>query len=202
MEIKRDFYLNKLIRHQRNGLVKIVTGVRRCGKSYLLFRLFREHLRKSGVRDDHIISIALDDYENVQLLDPDALYRHVKGRIADDGDYYILLDEIQLVKNFESVVNGFLHLPNADIYVTGSNSRFLSHDVVTKFRGRGYEIRVRPLSFAEFVSAFDGTREEALDRYLTYGGLPQLLTLPDDGARMDYLQGLFEKTYLTDIKDI
>lgn len=199
MEIKRDFYLNKLIRHQRNGLVKIVTGVRRCGKSYLLFRLFREHLRKSGVRDDHIISIALDDYENVQLLDPDALYRHVKGRIADDGDYYILLDEIQLVKNFESVVNGFLHLPNADIYVTGSNSRFLSSDIVTEFRGRGDEIRIYPLNFAEFYSAYGGDFQSAWLTFANYGGMPLLLSMQTREDKVNYLKYLFETTYLADI---
>lgn len=199
MEIKRDFYLNKLIRHQRNGLVKIVTGVRRCGKSYLLFRLFREHLRKSGVRDDHIISIALDDYENVQLLDPDALYRHVKGRIADDGDYYILLDEIQLVKNFESVVNGFLHLPNADIYVTGSNSRFLSSDIVTEFRGRGDEIRIYPLNFAEFYSAYGGDFQSAWLTFANYGGMPLLLSMQTREDKVNYLKYLFEATYLADI---
>ena len=126
MEIKRDYYLNKLIRHKKNGLVKIVTGIRRCGKSYLLFKLFRDHLIGSGVKDDHIISVALDDYGNKHLLDPDELYRHVKNSITDGGDYYILLDEIQLVKDFESVVNGFLHIPGADVYVTGSNSKFLS----------------------------------------------------------------------------
>lgn len=199
MEIKRDFYLNKLIRHQRNGLVKIVTGVRRCGKSYLLFRLFREHLRKSGVRDDHIISIALDDYENVQLLDPDALYRHVKGRIADDGDYYILLDEIQLVKNFESVVNGFLHLPNADIYVTGSSSRFLSSDIVTEFRGRGDEIRIYPLNFAEFYSAYGGDFQSAWLTFANYGGMPLLLSMQTREDKVNYLKYLFETTYLADI---
>ena len=199
MEIKRDFYLNKLIRHQRNGLVKVVTGVRRCGKSYLLFRLFREHLRKSGVRDDHIISIALDDYENVQLLDPDALYRHVKGRIADDGDYYILLDEIQLVKNFESVVNGFLHLPNADIYVTGSNSRFLSSDIVTEFRGRGDEIRIYPLNFAEFYSAYGGDFQSAWLTFANYGGMPLLLSMQTREDKVNYLKYLFETTYLADI---
>ena len=199
MEIKRDFYLNKLIRHQRNGLVKIVTGVRRCGKSYLLFRLFREHLRKSGVRDNHIISIALDDYENVQLLDPDALYRHVKGRIADDGDYYILLDEIQLVKNFESVVNGFLHLPNADIYVTGSNSRFLSSDIVTEFRGRGDEIRIYPLNFAEFYSAYGGDFQSAWLTFANYGGMPLLLSMQTREDKVNYLKYLFETTYLADI---
>lgn len=199
MEIKRDFYLNKLIRHQRNGLVKIVTGVRRCGKSYLLFRLFREHLRKSGVRDDHIISIALDDYENVQLLDPDALYRHVKGLIADDGDYYILLDEIQLVKNFESVVNGFLHLPNADIYVTGSNSRFLSSDIVTEFRGRGDEIRIYPLNFAEFYSAYGGDFQSAWLTFANYGGMPLLLSMQTREDKVNYLKYLFETTYLADI---
>ena len=201
MEIRRDIYLDKLIAAKHNGLIKIVTGIRRCGKSYLLFKLFYDHLRSSGVDDGHIIRVDLEDRRNKALRDPDALITYIDSHMADDAMHYVMLDEVQNVADFEDVLNSYLKVTNADLYVTGSNSRFLSHDVVTKFRGRGYEIRVRPLSFAEFVSAFDGTREEALDRYLTYGGLPQLLTLPDDGARMDYLQGLFEKTYLTDIKE-
>lgn len=199
MKIKRDYYLNKLIQHKKNGLVKIVTGVRRCGKSYLLFQLFRDHLLESGIKDDHIISIALDDYGNRQLLDPDELYRYVKGRIVDDEDHYILLDEIQLVKDFESVVNGFLHIPNADVYVTGSNSKFLSSDVVTEFRGRGDEIRIFPLNFSEFYSAYGGDFNDAWLMFCNYGGMPLCLSMQTQADKAKYLTNLFETTYLADI---
>ena len=199
MKIKRDYYLNKLIQHKKNGLVKIVTGVRRCGKSYLLFQLFRDHLLESGIKDDHIISIALDDYGNRQLLDPDELYRYVKGRIVDDEDHYILLDEIQLVKDFESVVNGFLHIPNTDVYVTGSNSKFLSSDVVTEFRGRGDEIRIFPLNFSEFYSAYGGDFNDAWLMFCNYGGMPLCLSMQTQADKAKYLTNLFEATYLADI---
>lgn len=199
MEIKRDHYLNKLIGHKKNGLVKIVTGIRRCGKSYLLFKLFRDHLISSGVKEDHIISVALDDYGNKHLLDPDELYRHVKNSITDDGDYYILLDEIQLVKDFESVVNGFLHIPGADVYVTGSNSKFLSSDVVTEFRGRGDEIRVYPLNFSEFYSAYGGDFDSAWLMFCNYGGMPLCLSMRTQEDKGKYLTNLFETTYLADI---
>ena len=199
MKIKRDYYLNKLIQHKKNGLVKIVTGVRRCGKSYLLFQLFRDHLLESGIKDDHIISIALDDYGNRRLLDPDELYRYVKSRIADDEDHYILLDEIQLVKDFESVVNGFLHIPNADVYVTGSNSKFLSSDVVTEFRGRGDEIRIFPLNFSEFYSAYGGDFNDAWLMFCNYGGMPLCLSMQTQADKAKYLTNLFETTYLADI---
>lgn len=199
MKIKRDYYLNKLIQHKKNGLVKIVTGVRRCGKSYLLFQLFRDHLLEGGIKDDHIISIALDDYGNRQLLDPDELYRYVKSRIAGDEDHYILLDEIQLVKDFESVVNGFLHIPNADVYVTGSNSKFLSSDVVTEFRGRGDEIRIFPLNFSEFYSAYGGDFNDAWLMFCNYGGMPLCLSMQTQADKAKYLTNLFEATYLADI---
>ena len=199
MEIKRDHYLNKLIGHKKNGLVKIVTGIRRCGKSYLLFKLFCDHLISSGVKEDHIISVALDDYGNKPLLDPDELYRHVKNSITDGGDYYILLDEIQLVKDFESVVNGFLHIPNADVYVTGSNSKFLSSDVVTEFRGRGDEIRVYPLNFSEFYSAYGGDFDSAWLMFCNYGGMPLCLSMRTQEDKGKYLTNLFETTYLADI---
>lgn len=199
MEIKRDHYLNKLIGHKKNGLVKIVTGIRRCGKSYLLFKLFRDHLISSGVKEDHIISVALDDYGNKPLLDPDELYRHVKNSITDGGDYYILLDEIQLVKDFESVVNGFLHINSADVYVTGSNSKFLSSDVVTEFRGRGDEIRVYPLNFSEFYSAYGGDFDSAWLMFCNYGGMPLCLSMRTQEDKGKYLTNLFETTYLADI---
>lgn len=199
MEIKRDYYLNKLIQHRKNGLVKIVTGVRRCGKSYLLFKLFRDYLIETGIQNDHIISIALDDYGNKHLLDPDELYRHVKNLISNNEDYYILLDEIQLVKDFESVVNGFLHIPNADIYVTGSNSKFLSSDVVTEFRGRGDEIRIFPLNFSEFYSAYGGDFNDAWLMFCNYGGMPLCLSMQTQADKAKYLTNLFETTYLADI---
>ena len=191
MKIKRAYYLNKIIQPKKNGLVKIVTGVRRCGKSYLLFQLFRDHLLEGGIKDDHIISIALDDYGNRQLLDPDELYRYVKSRIADDEDHYILLDEIQLVKDFESVVNGFLHIPNADVYVTGSNSKFLSSDVVTEFRGRGDEIRIFPLNFSEFYSAYGGDFNDAWLMFCNYGGMPLCLSMQTQADKAKYLTNPF-----------
>ena len=174
MEIKRDYYLNKLIQHRKNGLVKIITGVRRCGKSYLLFKLFHDYLTESGIKDDHIISIALDDYGNKHLLDP-------------------------LVKDFESVVNGFMHIPNADIYVTGSNSKFLSSDVITEFRGRGDEIRVYPLNFSEFYSAYGGDFNNAWLMFCNYGGMPLCLSMQTQEDKATYLTNLFATTYLADI---
>lgn len=199
MEIKRDHYLNKLIRHKKNGMVKIITGVRRSGKSYLLSKLFREHLLQSGVPDDHIIFLALDDYGNKSLRDPDALYRYVKDRITDEADYYILLDEIQLAEDFESVINGFMHIPNADIYITGSNSKFLSSDIITEFRGRGDEIRVYPLNFSEFYSVYGGDFDRAWLMYCNYGGMPLCLTMETPADKAKYLTDLFETTYLADI---
>ena len=199
MEIKRDVYLNKLIRKKKNGLIKVVTGVRRCGKSYLLFRLFHEHLTESGVPADHIIEIALDDRANKELRDPDAILKFIKDNIRDRADYYVILDEIQYLDEFEDVLNSLLHIPNADVYVTGSNSRFLSSDVITQFRGRGDEVRVYPLSFSEFLSAHPGTEDEAWDDYLNYGGLPLILTMDAPEDKAEYLNSLFQKVYLSDI---
>ncbi len=199
MEIKRDFYLNKLIQHKKNGLVKIVTGIRRCGKSYMLFKLFRDHLLAAGVKNDHIIAIALDDFGNRKLQNPDELYNYVKSQIIDNEDYYILLDEIQLVDEFESVINGFMHIPNADIYVTGSNSKFLSSDIVTEFRGRGDEIRVYPLNFSEFYSVYGGDFDNAWIMYCNYGGMPLCLLMETVADKAKYLTNLFETTYLADI---
>jgi predicted AAA+ superfamily ATPase len=199
MEIKRDFYLNKLIQHKKNGMVKIVTGVRRCGKSYMLFKLFRDHLLSVGVKADHIISIALDDFGNRKLQNPDELYNYVKSKIVDNEDYYILLDEIQLVPEFESVINGFMHIPNADIYVTGSNSKFLSSDIITEFRGRGDEIRVYPLNFSEFYSVYGGDFDKAWIMYCNYGGMPLCLSMETVADKAKYLTGLFDTTYLADI---
>ncbi len=201
MEIARDLYLQKLIDHRQNGLVKIITGVRRCGKSYLLFTLFYRHLLEEGVPESHIVRVSLEDYGNKSLQDPDALYAFVKSRIEDGAPYFILLDEIQLVPHFESVVNGFLHIPNADIYVTGSNSKFLSSDILTEFRGRGDEIRVYPLSFSEFYSAIDPHTplNRAWLQYATYGGMPLCLSMKSEADKAKYLQDLFATTYLADI---
>ena len=201
MEIKRDIYLDRLIRREKNGLIKIVTGVRRCGKSYLLFNLFHNYLLDKGVKEDQIIEIALDDRSNKELRDPDNMLRFVKERIVDRDTYYIILDEVQLLAEFEDVLNSFLHIRNADVYVTGSNSRFLSSDLVTEFRGRGDEIRIYPLSFREYCSAYEGGADEAWDDYFTYGGLPLILSRETAEEKAEYLMSLFQKVYLSDIID-
>jgi len=201
MIIKRDGYLNKLISKERNGLIKVITGVRRCGKTYLLFNLFHDHLLRSGVPESHIIEIALDDRSNKNLRDPDNMLEYVKERIEDNQTYYIILDEVQLLNEFEDVLNSFLHIRNADVYVTGSNSRFLSSDVITEFRGRGDEIRVHPLSFREYTSVYEGTDEEAWDDFINYGGLPLILSMKTTEEKVEYLNNLFQKVYLSDIVD-
>lgn len=201
MEIKRDIYLERLIRREKNGLIKVVTGVRRCGKSYLLFNLFHNHLLEQGVKEDHIIEIALDDRSNKELRDPDNMLHYVKAHIMDRDTYYIILDEVQLLSEFEDVLNSFLHIPNADIYVTGSNSRFLSSDVITEFRGRGDEVRIYPLSFREYCSVYQGSPDEAWDDYFTYGGLPLILSRGTSEDKSEYLMSLFQKVYLSDIID-
>lgn len=201
MEIKRDVYLNKLIRKENNGLIKVITGVRRCGKSYLLFNLFHNYLIEKGVDEDHIIEVALDDRSYKDLRDPDNMLKYVKDKIKDKQTYYIILDEIQLLSEFEDVLNSFLHIKNADVYVTGSNSRFLSSDVITEFRGRGDEIRVYPLSFREYTSVYGGTTDEAWDDYFNYGGLPLTLIYDTSEDKSDYLISLFNKVYLSDIVD-
>ena len=201
MKIERKNYLNRLIDSRHNGMIKIVTGVRRCGKSYLLFHLFAEWLKESGIDDGHIIAINLENRRNKALRDPDALLEYIDGRMKDSDMYYILLDEVQLVSEFEDVLNSYLCIDNADVYVTGSNARFLSKDVITEFRGRGDEISMLPLSFEEFFSAYDGDYQMALDEYMTYGGLPQILSYNTEKQKSDYLKGLFRKTYLTDIVD-
>lgn len=199
MEIKRDVYLDKLIRKKKNGLIKVVTGVRRCGKSYLLFHLFHDHLLDSGVTENHIIEIALDDRSNKELRDPDVILKFIKESIKDKEDYYIILDEVQYLDEFEDVLNSLLHIRNADVYVTGSNSKFLSSDVITQFRGRGDEIRVYPLSFSEYVSVYQGSQDEAWDDYLVYGGLPLILTMEEAEDKAEYLNSLFQKVYISDI---
>lgn len=199
--IERKDYLDKLILRKGNGLIKILTGIRRCGKSYILDPIFKNHLVDSGVKKDHIIKIDLDEIVNEKYLDPHELNHYVESLIKDDDMYYVLIDEIQKVKNFEAVLNGFLHKRNLDVYVTGSNSRFLSSDIVTEFRGRGDEIRIYPLSFSEFVSAFDGDKYEAWNEYVTYGGMPLILRQKTEEQKSKYLTSLFELTYMKDIID-
>ncbi len=198
-EIKRDLYLNKLINRKENNLIKIITGIRRSGKSYLLDPIYKNYLLNEGVKKDHIIKIDLDLRKNKQFLDPDYLDNYIRDSIKDNDTYYILLDEIQKVEDFESVLNGFLKIPNLDVYVTGSNSKFLSSDIITEFRGRGDEIRIYPLTFSEYISAYDGTKEEAWKSYITYGGLPLILNQKSDEQKRNYLISLFNTTYLKDI---
>lgn len=199
MEIKRDYYLNKLITKKHNGLIKVITGIRRCGKSYLLFTLFKNHLTESGVADDHIVEIPFDSFENKKYRDPEILYPHVKEQIADDGMYYILLDEVQLLGEFESVLNGFMRMKNVDVYVTGSNARFLSKDIITEFRGRGDELHIQPLSFAEFMSVYDGNKYDGWNEYVLYGGLPPVVLLRTAEQKIELLKSLFQETYINDI---
>lgn len=198
MQIERDSYLNKLIDRRHNGLVKIITGMRRCGKSYLLFRLFKEYLQNDGVAPDRIIGIALDDRKNKALRNPDACDEYVRSQIGK-GQYYLFLDEVQLLDEFEDVLNGFLHIDNLDIYVTGSNSKLLSSDIITEFRGRGDEIRVHPLSFSEYYSSKGGDWDDAWGDYFTYGGLPYIASLKNDQDKRNYLSNLFKETYMRDI---
>ena len=201
IEIKRDLYLNKLIRHKHNGMIKVITGIRRCGKSYLLFELFYNHLLASGVKDDHIIKIALDDRRNKKYRDPDYLCDYVHNSISDEDTYYVLLDEVQLVPEFEDVLNSFLHIKNADVFVTGSNAKFLSKDIITEFRGRGDQIHIAPLSFSEFMSAFTGSVEDGWKQYINFGGLPKLFDFTTDEDKSTYLKDIFTETYIKDIRE-
>ena len=199
MEIKRDFYLNELIEGLDNGLVKIVTGIRRCGKSYLLDPIFKNYLIEKGVKEDHIIKLDLDERDNFIYHNPDELNKYVKDKIIDKDKYYVILDEIQEVEEFESVLIGFLHMNNVEVYVTGSNSKFLSSDIITEFRGRGSEIKVYPLSFSEYYSIYDGSEEKALNEYYTYGGLPLTVLAKSDDAKINYLKSQKENVYINDI---
>ena len=199
MEVSRSDYIKRLSSKRGNGLVKIVTGVRRCGKSYLLFNLFRKHLIADGVPDNHIISLALDDYANKRFLNPDELYNYVRGRITDSSPYIILLDEIQLVPEFESVLNGFLRIPNADVFVTGSNSKFLSSDIITEFRGRGDQIKVYPFTFAEVCSVSDKGADDVWREYVRYGGMPLAEFAGTYEEKEEYLKNLFDQVYISDI---
>lgn len=197
--IKRDVYLQKLINKRDNGLIKVITGIRRCGKSYLLDPLFKDYLIKSGVKENHIIKLELDRLENEKYHDPYKLNDYIKSKIKDNDKYYILLDEIQLVDNFESVLNGLLYMKNLDVYVTGSNSKFLSNDIITEFRGRGDEIKIFPLKFSEFVEAYEGNEYQAWGEYIIYGGMPLILSKANDEEKSKYLKDLFEQTYIKDI---
>ena len=199
MNIARNLYLNQLIAGQENGLIKIVTGIRRCGKSYLLFKLFHDYLVSKGIKEDHIIKVALDDLMNEELREPHTLLKYIRSRIQDDKPYYILLDEVQLVPRFHEVLNSLLHVQNADVYVTGSNSKFLSKDVVTEFRGRGDEIHLYPLSFSEFMQGYPEDKHNGWREYYTFGGLPLVLSLETGQKKSEYLKNLYESVYLVDI---
>ena len=198
-EIKRDIYLDKLINRKENGLIKIITGIRRSGKSYLLDPLFKNHLIESGIKEDHIIKLELDKEENKKYHNAHELNEYIKSQIKDKKMHYILLDEIQLVEGFEFVLNGLLYEKNIDVYVTGSNSKFLSSDIITEFRGRGDEIRVFPLSFSEYIGAYNGNNHDAWSEYVLYGGLPLVLSKKTDEEKSQYLKNLFDQTYIKDI---
>lgn len=199
MEIKRDRYLNLLISKKHNGLIKVITGMRRCGKSYLLFNIFKDYLLSEGIEESHIIEIAFDAYENKQFRDPDVLYPYLKEQIKDDGMYYVLLDEVQLLGEFEAILNSLTRMKNVDVYVTGSNARFLSKDVITEFRGRGDEVHMYPLSFAEFMSVYPGTKQDGWNEYVLHGGLPLVLSFATPDQKIAFLKSLFEETYISDI---
>ena len=199
MEIKRDLYLQRIVDRMHNGMIKVITGIRRSGKSYLLFTIFKNYLISQNVPEDHIIAIELDMLENKRYRDPYVILDYIKSRITDEKDYYIFLDEVQLLEEFEEVLNSLLHIKNADIYVTGSNSKFLSKDIITEFRGRGDEIHVFPVSFKEYMDVFDGDKYEGWSSYVNFGGLPLTITMNTDEQRMEYLTGLFEETYIKDI---
>lgn len=199
MDIKRDKYLNDLINRMHNGMIKVVTGIRRCGKSYLLFNIFKNYLLEQGVPVSHIITIELDQRKNKKYRDPDTILDYIESLIEDDEQYYIMLDEVQMLQEFEEVLNSLLHIKNADIYVTGSNSKFLSKDVITEFRGRGDKIHIYPLTFKEFMEAYDGDIYRGWAEYVVYGGLPLTVTMKTEEQKINYLTNLFKETYLKDI---
>lgn len=201
MIIPRPHYLQKLIDCRHNGLIKIITGIRRCGKSFLLFQLYSTWLKDNGIREDHIIKIDLENRRNKSLRDPDALLAFIDSKIGDDAMHYIMIDEVQLVDEFEDVLNSYLKMPNVDVYATGSNAKFLSKDVITTFRGRSFEIKVYPLSFKEFFSTSERKVEEAFDEYMIYGGMPQIIDFNSDELKSEYLKNLYAETYLRDIKE-
>lgn len=199
MEIRRDIYLKKLINRMHNGMIKVVTGIRRSGKSYLLFTIFKDYLLSEGVDEDHIISIELDRLENKKYRNPYVILEQIRSQLIDSKDYYIFLDEVQLLDQFEDVLNSLLHIRNVDVYVTGSNSKFLSKDIITEFRGRGDEVHVYPVSFREYMTVFNGDKYEGWSSYVRFGGLPLTVTMNSDEQRVEYLTRLFEETYIKDI---
>ena len=199
MEIRRDIYLNKLISKKHNGLIKVVTGMRRCGKSYLLFNLFKEYLVNEGVNENHIIEIAFDSFENRKYRDPEVLFPYLMEKIADKEMYYVLLDEVQMLDDFESVLNSLGRKKNVDVYVTGSNAKFLSKDIITEFRGRGDEVHMYPLTYSEFMSVYDGDKQEGWRDYVLFGGIPLVLGFETADQKSDFLKSLFEETYISDI---
>ena len=199
MEIRRDIYLEKLINRMHNGMIKVVTGIRRSGKSYLLFTIFKDYLLSEGVDEDHIISIELDRLENKKYRNPYVVLEKIRSQLIDSKDYYIFLDEVQLLDQFEDVLNSLLHIRNVDVYVTGSNSKFLSKDIITEFRGRGDEVHVYPVSFREYMTVFNGDKYEGWSSYVRFGGLPLTVTMNSDEQRVEYLTRLFEETYIKDI---
>ena len=198
-EIKREQYLNELVSSRENKLIKVITGIRRCGKSYLLDPIFKNYLLESGIKEDHIVKLDLDLIENKKYREPMELFNYVMGKVTDKEMYYILLDEIQLVDNFEDVLNSFLKKTNLDVYVTGSNSKFLSTDIITEFRGRSTEIKIYPLSFSEFVELKNVYIDTAWKEYILYGGLPPVILQEDEKQKREYLHSLFETTYIKDI---
>lgn len=199
MEIRRDIYLNKLISKKHNGLIKVVTGMRRCGKSYLLFNLFKEYLVNEGVNENHIIEIAFDSFENRKYRDPEVLFPYLMEKITDNEMYYVLLDEVQMLDDFESVLNSLGRKKNVDVYVTGSNAKFLSKDIITEFRGRGDEVHMYPLTYSEFMSVYDGDKQEGWRDYVLFGGIPLVLGFETADQKSDFLKSLFEETYISDI---
>jgi len=201
MDIKRDKYLNDLINRMHNGMIKVVTGIRRCGKSYLLFHIFKNYLLEKGIPESHMIMIELDQRKNKKYRDPDAILDYIESRISDDEPYYIILDEVQMLNEFEEVLNSLLHISNVDVYVTGSNSKFLSKDVITEFRGRGDEIHIYPLTFKEFMEAYEGDIYHGWAEYVVYGGLPLTVTMKTEEQKIHYLTNLFQETYLKDIME-
>lgn len=201
MNISRDKYLNQLIHSCGNGLIKVITGVRRCGKSYLLFTLFKNYLLEHGVKEDHIIGVNLENRLNKSLRDPDALLQYINSRLSSDGHYYVMLDEVQIVSEFEDVLNSFLSISNVDVFATGSNAKFLSKDVITEFRGRGDEIHVRPLTFKEVADFRGNYSQELIREYMLYGSLPQVVLEQDIDKKVNYLEQQMEHTYLRDIKE-
>ena len=199
MKIGRDVYLNKLISKRHNGLIKVVTGMRRCGKSYLLFNLFKEYLVNEGVAENHIIEIAFDSFENKRYRDPEVLFPYIMEKMSDERMYYVLLDEVQMLDDFESVLNSLGRKQNVDVYVTGSNAKFLSKDIITEFRGRGDEVHMYPLTFGEFMSVYDGDKQEGWRDYVLFGGIPLVLDFETADQKSDFLKSLFEETYISDI---